>query len=88
MVKKHFLFLIVFLFWGTKLFAYDANLEQAVQLYYNADFNQAISVLLRDILLKKREDFELFEVKLTHQNIKPVLGKQVTVITPEFFLPR
>ncbi len=37
--------MIVFLFWGTKLFAYDANLEQAVQLYYNADFNQAISLL-------------------------------------------
>lgn len=49
--------------------------------WYSANLKREV-----DLLVKKPESIELYEMKMTPQAIKPALGKSVKLLTPEIFL--
>jgi predicted AAA+ superfamily ATPase len=58
-----------------------ARCEESIYYWYSANLKREV-----DILLRKGDQFLLYDVKSQPMKIKPALGKEVVVITPHEFL--
>lgn len=57
-----------------------ARSHDPVYYWYSSNLKREV-----DFLIKKGKRISLYEAKLAHQEIRPVLGEKVKIITPEIF---